>query len=237
MRRRHHSAAVTFVGSCLGACLITFGAMIQGAHGAAIKGTAGSVAGSTGSVAGLAGTLGLTATFAVECPANSWVSGLQGFKPNGQDQIVQIRYSCRTLSSPLTAFTAITGTDISVAGSTGSVAGLAGTIGLPDTATVQCPRNSLVSGLQGFKPNGQNPIVQIRYSCKYIGSAPTTFTAIRGTDTSVAGSTGSVSGLAGTIGLPDTATVQCPRNSLVSGLQGFKPNGQDQIIEIRYLCR
>lgn len=48
----------------------------------------------------------------------------------------------------------------------GSVGGYAGTYDLENQQFVQCPPGSFVSALQGFKPNGQSPIIQIRYSCR-----------------------------------------------------------------------
>jgi hypothetical protein len=60
----------------------------------------------------------------------------------------------------------VKGTDGSVAGSKGSVSGLAGTYSLDNDQFVQCPPGSFVSAIQGFKPNGQAPIVQIRYACR-----------------------------------------------------------------------
>lgn len=63
---------------------------------------------------------------------------------------------------------AINGTDGSVAGSKGSVGGLAGTYSLDNNSFVACPPGSFVSAIQGFKPNGQTPIVQIRYACRSV---------------------------------------------------------------------
>jgi hypothetical protein len=62
----------------------------------------------------------------------------------------------------------INGTDGSVAGSEGSVEGLAGTYSLENDKFVACPSGSFVSAIQGFKPNGQSPIVQIRYACRSV---------------------------------------------------------------------
>jgi hypothetical protein len=64
--------------------------------------------------------------------------------------------------------TTINGTDGAVAGSAGSVEGLAGTFGLDNDKFVQCPPGSFVSAIQGFKPNGQAPIIQIRYACRSV---------------------------------------------------------------------
>jgi hypothetical protein len=63
---------------------------------------------------------------------------------------------------------AINGTDGSVAGGKGPVDGLAGTYSLDNKNFVACPAGSFVSSIQGFKPNGQSPIVQIRYACRSI---------------------------------------------------------------------
>ena len=60
----------------------------------------------------------------------------------------------------------IRGTDGTVAGSAGSVEGLAGTYSVDNDQFVACPPGSFVSAIQGFKPNGQSPIVQIRYACR-----------------------------------------------------------------------
>lgn len=61
----------------------------------------------------------------------------------------------------------VKGTDGSVAGSHSSVSGLSGTYGLKKSFVV-CPPGSFVSAIQGFKPSGQAPIVQIRYACRSV---------------------------------------------------------------------
>jgi hypothetical protein len=62
-----------------------------------INGTDGVVAGNHGSIGGLAGTADLENDKFVACPPGSFVSAIQAFKPNGQSQIVQIRYACRSV--------------------------------------------------------------------------------------------------------------------------------------------
>ena len=143
--------------------------------------------------------------------------------------IFQIRYNCKNLGG---VETAIRGTDPSVAGSKGLVVGFAGSRNLDDANLVSCPAGSFVSGIQGFKLNGRNSIIDIRYDCR----TPTgEESAVRGTDPEVAAGKGSVEGLSGTYNL-DSNIAECPYGSFVSAIQGFKPNGEPQIVDIRYLC-
>lgn len=104
----------------------------------------------------------------VTCPAGSFATGLQAFKPNGSPPVVQIRYICKT---PIGGTTGIKGTSPIVTGNEGSVAGLAGTYSLDNSNIVECPLYTFVSGIQAFKPNGGFPIYQIRYSCAGLQTA------------------------------------------------------------------
>jgi len=62
----------------------------------------------------------------------------------------------------------INATDGAFAGSGGSVGGYAGTFSLENDKFVACPPGAFVSAIQGFKPDGQAPIVQIRYACRSV---------------------------------------------------------------------
>jgi hypothetical protein len=196
----------------------------------AIRATDPRLAGRRDLPAGLAGTNSLDDRAFAECPAGSFVSGIQGFKPNGRPDIVKIRYLCR---DGVGEQIAVNGTDYSVAGGKGSVAGLSGTISLDNPDIAACPPDSFVSGIQGFKPNGQHEIIQIRYACQ---NAAGQTTAVRGTDPTVAGGKGSVSGLAGTFSLDNLQSVECPPHSHVSSIQGIRMQGNDALVEIRYAC-
>lgn len=85
-------------------------------------------------------------------------------------QIASLRETVLTMQN-VSSNAIVNGTDPSVAGQKGSVDGLAGTYSLDNYSLdndrfVACPPGSFVSGIQGFKPNGQASIVQIRYACR-----------------------------------------------------------------------
>jgi hypothetical protein len=170
----------------------------------------------------------LNNTNIVECPAGSFASAIQGFKPAGQKDIVKIRYDCRNAVGQQTT---IKGTDRDAARA-GSINGLAGTLNLSNP-TAACPAGSFIDGIQGFRPNGQHDIVEIRYECKNVAGQRT---AIKGTAAAVANTPRPVEGLVGTLNLNAHAFVTCPTGSFVSGIQGFRPNGRQDIVAIRYRC-
>jgi hypothetical protein len=197
---------------------------------AVIRGTDPRVAHDTNSVPGLAGTFSLENTNAVGCPAGSFASGVQAFRPNGHSKIVAIRYNCRDRRGQETA---IKGTEGRLARS-GPVDDWAGTYDLGNDNIVACPAGSFISGIQGFRPNGRYEIVAIRYECRDVAGRQT---AVRRAEDRVA-TVGSVDGLAGSADLSNTLLVACPSGSFVSSMQGFKPNGRvgGEIVEIQYGC-
>lgn len=175
---------------------------------------------------------GFSGTGMSECPAGSFVTGIQGFKSDGRrahtvdDPISELRYLCGAADGRTT----LIGKTFAGIPDSGSFEGFSG------TGMVACPIGMFVSAIQGFKSDTlgphvvQHPISELRYTC-----------ADGRGRTSIGKTYGDLPDKGSFPGFSGTGSTLCPADQFVVGIQGFKagdaPDVRSPISELRYVCR